>query len=167
MIFDSWLRLMPQLNGLCQLVKPFGWILERKKDPNPKQLKVARRENSMHTKTLETIKRHVAALPIQTGRSRCWSSNGSGVSLRSVGIGLGAWGLYAAAGGVTRDGWRMQNLEEIRLNVLTKMRFHGTTWVKATIPWNHLGKSTGWNRLQHRVKIGYSTGAICIIRTCI
>ena len=90
MIFDSWLRLMPQLNGLCQLVKPFGWILERKKDPNPKQLKVARRENSMHTKTLETIKRHVAALPIQTGRSRCWSSNGSGVSLRSVGIGLGS-----------------------------------------------------------------------------
>ena len=44
--------------------------------------------------------------------------------------------------------------------VLTKIRFPGTTWVKTSIPWNHLGKST-------RAKIGYSIGAICIIRTCI
>ena len=73
--------------------------------PNPKQLKAACRENSMNTKTLKAIKRHVAALPIQTGKSRGWSSNGSGDCCEVLGS---AWGLYAAAGGVARDSWRMQ-----------------------------------------------------------
>jgi hypothetical protein len=49
---------------------------------------LTRNENSMNMKTPKTIKRHVAALPIQTGRSRGWRSNGSG--LRSVGISLGS-----------------------------------------------------------------------------
>ena len=42
----------------------------------------------MDTETLKAIKRHVAALPIQAGKSRGWSSTGSGVSLRGVGISL-------------------------------------------------------------------------------
>jgi len=65
----------------------------------------------MHTKTLETIKQHVAALPIQTWRSRRWSSNGSGVSLRSVGIGLG----FLCCSRWSSSRW-LEDVEEIRLN---------------------------------------------------
>jgi hypothetical protein len=71
--------------------------------------------NSMNTKTLKTTKRHVAALPIQTGRSRGWSSDGSGVSLPKC------WDQPGSLGGCRRNqvgssDWDDSVLFSVRIN---------------------------------------------------
>jgi len=125
MIFDSWLRLMPLLIRLCQLVKPLlawgvthGWILEREKDPNPKQLKAARRENSMNAKIW--MRRHSKQSngTLRLCRYRLGDLDAGalmGVVYRCEVLGS-AWGLYAAAGGVARDGGCKRNLRNIKIS---------------------------------------------------
>jgi len=114
LIFWLLMRLMPQLIRLCQLIslaslRRYTLVEYRtRKRSYPKQLESGSSGEQHAYEDTRNNQHGTCGFAIQTGRSG-WSSNGIGVSLRSVGT---AWGSLYAGSRWSSSRW-LEDAEEI------------------------------------------------------